>query len=228
MDKPLKEMIFIVLEVFGLSLMIAFVAAMGIPANELNTLAQDNLVVKQSLQEYRDIYLYDNRYVSGDDVISLLQTKKENYIYYVDIDPSANVMFYKVDAEFIKKWDNYVNVDGTPMSAWDTEIMSDELFLNTLPVYDVSTGALGGLRKQSNVYYSKLCRLTTDKVTELYNLNYEGDMKYSASANVVLNGPAQLYYKDEDENGTYEVQCIFFLRDDSVLTNENILKGLRR
>lgn len=240
MAKQIKETLFIILEIFGLSLALFFVVAMGIPSRELSNIKEDGNVIQETLRDYREIYLYDDRYVSGDDVISLMQTKKGLLAYYIDIDPSPNIVFRQVSADFIDYFDDFVNTAGVKMTAWDMEIMSNELFLDTKPEWsstDVGSATVLSMSKSANVYYATLCRLSESDLINKYGLIKKSDFRYTTTSNTYGlitkiddfgSTDTDKFWNDQAQNTTYDVQAVFFLRDDNAYRTEDILKTIKK
>lgn len=86
MDRSIKEMIFLSVEILLIGILLTFVLCMRLPAKEAEYKKDIDTTVRAHLNEYRDLYKFDNKYVTGEDIIYIMQKYKSTYAYYVDVD----------------------------------------------------------------------------------------------------------------------------------------------
>ena len=93
MGKIFEYYVQIILEVFIIGLILSLAVSFGIKTREASLKRDNEMAVMHSLDEYRDLYMYDNKYISGDDVIRVMQYKKTMYDYWIDTDESSNINY---------------------------------------------------------------------------------------------------------------------------------------
>lgn len=93
MGKIFEYYVQIILEVFIIGLILSLAVSFGIKTREASLKRDNEMAVMHSLDEYRDLYMYDNKYISGDDVIRIMQYKKTMYDYWIDTDESETINY---------------------------------------------------------------------------------------------------------------------------------------
>lgn len=106
MGKIFEYYVQIILEVFIIGLILSLAVSFGIKTREASLKRDSEMAVMHSLDEYRDLYMYDNKYISGDDVIRIMQYKKTMYDYWIDTDESETINYM---GDFTKPKDIFGN-----------------------------------------------------------------------------------------------------------------------
>lgn len=227
MDKSIKELVFLCVEMILIGVLVMFISTLTIPANELNSINEDNKVISRSLSEYRELYLYDDRYVSGDDVLLLLQKYKNSYTYYVDIDPSVDVKYMCVNGAFVSRYARLKNANGDDMSCWDTDALTGFL--------DINVYKSGYTQRETTIYKSKLIRMTEDELLDSMNSHLSYGSAGSVSGDPISDSRKYFmfrpnikledidnYYSDMSKDSTREILGVVLERNDAEYKDETI------
>lgn len=161
MGKVFEYYVQIILEVFIIGLILSLAVSFGIKTREASLKRDNEMAVMHSLDEYRDLYMYDNKYISGDDVIRIMQYKKTMYDYWIDTDESSNINYMgdftkpedvfgasisisTNDASMIQKrgyCDAYRNIiidkigDSEDLNLWDISFLAEHFEIDRNGVY---------------------------------------------------------------------------------------------
>ena len=100
------------MELLLTAILITFVFVLYSPARGLVAQKKVSESLSTHIDEYRKFYLYDDKYVTGDDIISLIQTNKEGYSYYVDISVGNKALYMCIDSSYVEETSNLVDDKG--------------------------------------------------------------------------------------------------------------------
>lgn len=89
MHSLINQYIKIALEVILIALVVGMIAAFAGVSNDLTHAKEDRDATKKELTAYRELYPYDNKIVTGNDVLLATQKFKRYYSFYIDINEES-------------------------------------------------------------------------------------------------------------------------------------------
>lgn len=120
MDNFLSEHVAIATELIIAAVLLGVIASFGIIGNDLMTTKDVRLGIRDEMVEYRDFYIYDNKVVTGNDVIVATQKLKLRYEVRIQATSTINLLI------------------TNPIADWNADRVSNLLGLDRNREFDAS------------------------------------------------------------------------------------------
>lgn len=248
MSKEIKEAVFLCVELFLTAVLLVFILFLKNPADKVKNKQSIDTSINSTMNAYRDLYMYDDKYVTGDDVIALIQKYREGYYYVIDANAGQGTIGLVIDDTYVQSSYNLKDINGNAISQWDTDVLKSYFFINKKPFKTDATVYSTGLKDalesaksdMSVIYKARLLRIPYKDIYSYVNaywkaspgmtvLNNDVEIKYLPIVGKKSNSYTldfSSYYGMSNKDTEYTVYGVYFDRQDSVYITEPIRNSL--